>query len=510
MSALNVPPRLERAFGHHALPFAEQVGQDALIGDRDRRSCRRSPRNGPQIVAALEAAGLHQPAEPDAGAGRDVLLDHVGRRIEEDDGVRAARSAPAPTASASTPSAAADQDQASLLAGHRIRPHAGQALEPKPLTSSSMRRSLSGSLAERARAHRPRRRSPCRARRAPYRRAPAAASLRRRSRPSFSLSASRSTMPRIMSPRSLLGPCLRPRRRRPRSGPARSRGRLRRAARRVRRASASRTDRSPGRVRRAPRPACARQIVGGLAVVAVLLGGQAEEKARLDVRRVERERALEGRLRLRRDDAVAAAASASPRSASRSAVSPSSASSLAPRLDGIVETAEPQIDRRHHLPAARRRPDCAARCASTCATSAVDRASACDAARRRARAARPAIPASRARDRARRRQAAAAAAPQARSHGAARAGRRRSRACGNGCIGSGDQPARHFDFARPPPPPRRSGRRHGRARSRRVDRDRRQRRCRRAAAARRPSGHSTAKIAAAVINAKMSQSVIGP
>ena len=36
---------VERAFGDHALPFAEQIRQHALIGDRESRSCRRSLRN---------------------------------------------------------------------------------------------------------------------------------------------------------------------------------------------------------------------------------------------------------------------------------------------------------------------------------------------------------------------------------------------------------------------------------------------------------------------------------
>ena len=54
------------------------------------------------------------------------------------------------TASASTPSAAPIKGQASLLAGHRAVPVCAQPSSPSPLTSSSIRRSLFGSLGERA------------------------------------------------------------------------------------------------------------------------------------------------------------------------------------------------------------------------------------------------------------------------------------------------------------------------------------------------------------------------
>ena len=78
---------VERAFGDDALPFAEQVGQDALIADRELARCRRSPRSARADCRRARAAFLDQPAEPDAGAGLDVLFHHVGRRIEEHDGI---------------------------------------------------------------------------------------------------------------------------------------------------------------------------------------------------------------------------------------------------------------------------------------------------------------------------------------------------------------------------------------------------------------------------------------
>ena len=76
---------VERAFGHHALPFAEQIGQQALIRDRDGVAAVGHREADLQVVAARDAAFLHQAAEADARARRDLLLDHVGRRIEEDD-----------------------------------------------------------------------------------------------------------------------------------------------------------------------------------------------------------------------------------------------------------------------------------------------------------------------------------------------------------------------------------------------------------------------------------------
>ena len=77
--------RLELAFGHHALPFAEQVGHDALIAHRDVVLAVGHFEADAQIVAALDAAGLDQSADANARAGREMLFGHVGRRIEKDD-----------------------------------------------------------------------------------------------------------------------------------------------------------------------------------------------------------------------------------------------------------------------------------------------------------------------------------------------------------------------------------------------------------------------------------------
>ena len=71
--------RLDHALGHHPLPFAEKVGQDALIGDRDRILAVGHLEAHREIVAAHHGSGLDQTAEPDAAARRHVPLHHVGR-----------------------------------------------------------------------------------------------------------------------------------------------------------------------------------------------------------------------------------------------------------------------------------------------------------------------------------------------------------------------------------------------------------------------------------------------
>ena len=142
---------------------------------------------------------------------------------------------------------------------------------------------------------------------------------------------------------------------------------------------------------------------------------------------------------------LAAAVSASPRSASRSAVSPESAITLRSRLDGVVEAAEPQIDRRQHLPAApvvrillEMRLDLRDQLGN--------RALFVHGLRAARPAAGPAVAASRARDKARPRRAAATPARRRRPRGAGASGEP-SLSGGAACASSarGDQPARDLD-----------------------------------------------------------------
>ena len=109
---------VERTFGYSALPFAEQVGQDALIRDLYLAVAVDDLEANSQIIVAHEAAGLHQSAEPDARARRDVLLRHVARRIEKHDGI-AERVEHERNRHGEHADAAADQNEASPLAGHR-------------------------------------------------------------------------------------------------------------------------------------------------------------------------------------------------------------------------------------------------------------------------------------------------------------------------------------------------------------------------------------------------------
>ena len=229
--------------------------------------------------------------------GATCLLDHVGRRVEEHDRVLQ-REQHERGREAEHAQARADQGQPSLLARHASL--ASSAFQPQLFHQLIKPAELVGIVAERAaRVGRPRT-APGRGRPLPYRRAPAAASPRGRSRRCFSRSASRSTMPRTMAARSsgficfaaatssALGP---------------GADALGAAPGGSNCASASRTigiHGEPGRMS----SSMARQIAAAFSRLPVLLGGDAEEEARLGVPGVVRQRALEGGFRLGGHDAV--------------------------------------------------------------------------------------------------------------------------------------------------------------------------------------------------------------
>ena len=54
---------IQRAFGDDALPFAEQVRQNSLVGDRQRGAAVGDAEIDSEIVAAHQRARLHQAAE---------------------------------------------------------------------------------------------------------------------------------------------------------------------------------------------------------------------------------------------------------------------------------------------------------------------------------------------------------------------------------------------------------------------------------------------------------------
>ena len=78
---------IERAFGDDALPFAEQVRQNSLVGDRQRGAAVGDAEIDREIVAAHQRARLHQAAEAEPLAGRDLLLGRHRRRGKEHDGI---------------------------------------------------------------------------------------------------------------------------------------------------------------------------------------------------------------------------------------------------------------------------------------------------------------------------------------------------------------------------------------------------------------------------------------
>ena len=111
---------VERAFGDHALALAEQIRQYALIGDRDIAIAVGHVEADFQILAAGDTSGLDQAANADAGAGRDMFLRHVARRVEEHDRI-AQRVEHERNRNGKHAERTADQDEASPLARHGWR-----------------------------------------------------------------------------------------------------------------------------------------------------------------------------------------------------------------------------------------------------------------------------------------------------------------------------------------------------------------------------------------------------
>jgi hypothetical protein len=105
------------AFGDHALALPEQIRQHALIGDHDVAIAVGHIEADFQIVAARDTSRLDQAAEADARPGRNVLLRHVARRIEEHDRIAKGVEHEA-NRNGEHAQRAADQDEASALPRH--------------------------------------------------------------------------------------------------------------------------------------------------------------------------------------------------------------------------------------------------------------------------------------------------------------------------------------------------------------------------------------------------------
>src|SRR5947209_12475970 len=65
---------IDMAFGDHPLAFAEQVRHDTLVADRNVLAAVGNLETHLQIVAARRAPGLDHAAEPNAAAGRGLVL----------------------------------------------------------------------------------------------------------------------------------------------------------------------------------------------------------------------------------------------------------------------------------------------------------------------------------------------------------------------------------------------------------------------------------------------------
>jgi hypothetical protein len=74
---------VESTLCDRSLTLPEQVGQLAAIGNRYLAASVRQREMDGKVIAAREAALLHQSADAHALPRRNVLLDEIGRRIEE-------------------------------------------------------------------------------------------------------------------------------------------------------------------------------------------------------------------------------------------------------------------------------------------------------------------------------------------------------------------------------------------------------------------------------------------
>ena len=78
---------LQNALRHHALPFAKQIGQQALVGNGDVAGVVGDGEGGVLAVALDQRARLNEAANAQARARRKILLQDFGRTVEEDDAV---------------------------------------------------------------------------------------------------------------------------------------------------------------------------------------------------------------------------------------------------------------------------------------------------------------------------------------------------------------------------------------------------------------------------------------
>src|SRR5262245_23794906 len=127
---------IERALGDDALSLAEEVRQNARIAHGDGAGFVGDGKLDRAAGTALDAAGSDQAPKANALAGANAFLRDFARRVEEDDGV-AQRNEHERDGKAQDGNPNADDDCATLFAGHEPRPR----LAAKALSSPNARSS---------------------------------------------------------------------------------------------------------------------------------------------------------------------------------------------------------------------------------------------------------------------------------------------------------------------------------------------------------------------------------
>src|SRR5262245_56178655 len=127
---------IQCSLGDDSLAFAEQVRQNAAIGDLDALGGIGYGELDGAAGAALEAAGRDQAAEANALARPDALLRHFARGMKEDDGV-AQGEQHQQHGDAQDGNADANEKCAPLLTRHEPSPKLTARVESSPRARSS-------------------------------------------------------------------------------------------------------------------------------------------------------------------------------------------------------------------------------------------------------------------------------------------------------------------------------------------------------------------------------------
>src|SRR5262245_18636740 len=127
---------IQGALGDNTLTLAEEVRQNAGIGDLDALGGIGYGELDGAAAAALEAAERNQAAEANALARANALLCHFARGVEEDDGIAQGQQHQQ-HGDAEDGHADADEKRAPLLTGHEPSPKLTARAESSPSARSS-------------------------------------------------------------------------------------------------------------------------------------------------------------------------------------------------------------------------------------------------------------------------------------------------------------------------------------------------------------------------------------